>query len=198
MADPETLAVYAARARDYADLVALDSPDAHLTAFLNALPKGARVLDLGCGTGQSAAFMAANGIDVDAIDASPEMAAVALERFGLAVTVAPFDALVALESYDGVFANFSLLHAPKSEMPAHLARVATALKPGGIFHLGLKTGDGEDRDGLGRFYAYYQDAEITALVANAGFSVKSRSFGANAGLSGSVDPWIILLAKKEI
>ncbi len=197
MADDQTLGVYAHKARDYADRFATGSPGPRLTAFIDSLPKGGRVLDLGCGPGRAAAVMKAAGLDVDAWDASPEMAALAADRFGLAVRIATFDDLDATEIYDGVYANFSLLHAPKADMPGHLAAIARALKPGGHLHLGLKTGTGEGRDSLGRFYAYYTDPELTGLLAAAGITILTRATGAEAGLGGTVDPWIILKARKD-
>ncbi|NNE81219.1 MAG: methyltransferase domain-containing protein [Silicimonas sp.] len=195
MSDRETLDVYARRAGDYADAFEKPSPDRHLEAYIAALPTGARVLDLGCGPGRAAAAMRDAGLLVDASDASPEMAAIARDRFDLKVRVADFFALDAVDRYDGIYANFSLLHAPKSDMPGHLARIATALKPGGLFHVGLKTGTGETRDELGRFYAYYTDDEITGLLESAGFQVESRHTGSEAGLDGVEAPFIILKAK---
>ena len=197
MADEETLGVYRAKAEDYARMVAGIGSNRHLDAFIAALPAGAHVLDLGCGTGNASAAMVEAGLTIDAWDGSPEMASVARDQFGLDVQVKTFDMLTAIEAYDGVYANFSLLHAPKADMPANLDRCAQALKPGGILHLGLKTGSGEARDKLGRFYAYYSDAEITGLLEAAGLSVTSRVTGEEAGLDGAVAPWIIMKAKKN-
>ncbi len=196
MADKETLAVYAARANDYANRFGKGRPDRHLAAFIAALPKGTTVLDLGCGPARSAAHMAQAGLEVQAWDASPEMARIAKETFGLDVEIKEFSDLTGVSRFGGIYANFSLLHAPKSEMPEHLARIARALKPSGLFHIGLKTGEGEVRDKLGRLYSYYQDAEITALLEDAGLSVISRDFGADKGLDGTLAPWIILKARK--
>lgn len=196
MADRETLNVYAARAKEYADRFSSKTPSLYLAAFMLAVKDKGRVLDLGCGTGQATAFMLAEGLEVDSTDASPEMANVAKEKFGIDVQVAEFDDLDADGAYGGVYANFSLLHAPKSEMPKQLTRISKALVPGGIFHVGLKTGEGEHRDRLGRLYAYYTDAEITGLLADAGFVVIERSFGVDKGLDGSSAPWIILLTGK--
>ena len=197
MADEETLGVYRAKAEDYARMVAGIGSNRHLDAFIAALPAGAHVLDLGCGTGNASAAMVEAGLTIDAWDGSPEMAKVARDQFGLDVQVKTFDMLTAIEAYDGVYANFSLLHAPKADMPANLDRCAQALKPSGILHLGLKTGSGEARDKLGRFYAYYSDAEITGLLEAAGLSVTSRVTGEEAGLDGAVAPWIIMKAKKN-
>ena len=196
MADRETQAVYAARAADYVKMVETETPDAHLAAFIAALPKRARALDLGCGPARATATMRAAGIDCDALDASPEFAALARDRFGINVRVADFADLDPETEYDGIYANFSLLHAPKAHMPDHLARIARALKPGGLLHLGLKTGEGEHRDSLGRFYAYYTEPELDGLLAAAGLTPVMRWHGEEAGLAGTVDPWIILHARK--
>ncbi|NND22934.1 MAG: class I SAM-dependent methyltransferase [Boseongicola sp.] len=195
MADRKTLDVYARRAEDYSRRFDAEKPGKHLLAFIEALPADAKVLDLGCGTGRAARFMRQAGFSVDAWDASPEMARVAKETHDLDVIVATFDQLDAVAVYDGVFASFTLLHAPKSQMPDHLARIRTALRPGGLFYLGLKTGQGEKRDKLGRFYAYYEDAEITGLLEDAGFTVETRDTGSETGLDGTVAPWIILTAR---
>lgn len=197
MADAETLAVYATRARDYAKRFAADNVGPTLRAFIDAVPEGARVLDLGCGPGNAAAAMRDAGLTVEAWDASPEMAEVAREIHGLELRVAEFDALDAEAVYDGIYANFSLLHAPKAEMPGHLARIARALRPGGLLHIGLKTGEGERRDALGRLYAYYSDEEITRLLSDAGLEVEVRTTGRSTGLDGTSAPWIILRARKD-
>ena len=196
MADRETLRVYGARAADYAAMSAQTSADRHLQTFIDAVPRGGHVLDLGCGHGRSTALMIDAGLVAEGLDASPELAKIARDTFGVEVTIAEFGTLDAVDTYDGVFANFSLLHAPKAEMPGHLARIALAIRAGGAFHLGLKTGEGERRDPLGRFYAFYMDAEITRLLEDAGFAVRSRDFGSDAGLDGTVAPWIVLLARK--
>lgn len=197
MTDRETLGVYAARAQDYADQFAKSEPNKHLSAFMEDLRPGGRVLDLGCGPGQAAASMVQSGFVVDAWDASPEMAKMGRAAFGLEIAVKGFDALEADAIYDGVYANFSLLHAPKVEMPGHLARIARALTPSGVFHVGLKSGTGEERDALGRFYAYYEDAELTDLLGQVGLTVYARATGTEVGLAGTNDPWMILRARKD-
>lgn len=196
MADRRTLDVYARRASDYARRFATDRPDRHLSYFISALPSGARVLDLGCGTGSAAAFIRDAGFSVDAWDASPEMAKIGQDAFGLDIEIRDFSSLSAVSVYDAIYANFSLLHAPKSEFPRHLEQIARALKTGGLVHLGLKTGNGEARDPLGRYYAYYQHAELAELLASAGLNIETQEFGAEEGLDGVLAPWIILTARK--
>ncbi|MEL6643095.1 MAG: class I SAM-dependent methyltransferase [Pseudomonadota bacterium] len=193
-ADAKTRAVYDARAADYAKLGRGTGAEPIELAFLARIKRGGRILDWGCGPGRTAAAMRDAGYLVDATDASPEMARIAKETFGLEVTVATFDALEAEGIYDGIWASFSLLHAPKAEMPGHLARAHRALAPRGQFHVSVKMGTGETRDSIGRFYAYYTDAELTGLLEAAGFTVTLRDFGATTGLDGSQAPWIAIAA----
>jgi hypothetical protein len=81
-------------------------------------------------------------------------------------------------------------------MPAHLARLHAALAPGGLLHIGLKTGAGERRDGIGRLYTYYTDAEITGLLQAAGFTVIDRETGRETGFDGVEADWIVLWARR--
>ena len=198
MSDRETLNVYAAKAQDYDTRFGREKgPGSHLQAFMDVLPAGGRVLDLGCGTGAAARHLVAAGFECDAWDASPEMAAIAAKLPGVTPEVRRFDSLTASDTYDGIHANFSLLHAPRAEMPENLARISAALKAGGHLHLGLKTGTGEKRDDLGRFYAYFTDAELTGLLDDVGLHVLTRATGEEVGLAGTSDPWIIMLARKS-
>ncbi|MEP2531116.1 class I SAM-dependent methyltransferase [Shimia sp.] len=197
MSDKETLDAYAKAARAYADGFAKPEDTFHdpdFEAFVALLPPGGHVLDLGCGPGQWAARMVERGLVVTATDASPEMAALALQDFGIPVKVAPFDALTDKGVFDGVWANFSLLHAPRADFPAHLQRVHQALKPGGAFHIGMKLGASEGRDYLGRFYAYYGERELCDLLVQAGFTIKGTRRGNGKGLAGGVETFVIITA----
>lgn len=194
-ADPETLRVYDARAEDYAAMIAADGSGAILRSFIEALPQGAQVLDLGCGPGDATQAMLAKGLDVDAVDASAAMIGIARDQRGLPARQATFDDLDAVAQYDGVWASFSLLHAPKADFPRHLAAIRRALRPGGMFYLGLKLGTGEERDPIGRFYAYYSADELDALLRQAGFAVVSERRTRDAGLSGVIAEGIHLISK---
>lgn len=195
MSDGETLKVYADRAGDYARRFSDDSAqNPQLMAFIAALPAGGHALDLGCGPGHAAAAMAAAGLQVTAFDPVPEMVAFAAAHTGVAARVAGFDDIAGTDLYDGIWANFSLLHAPRTDMPRHLAALAEALKPGGRFHIGMKTGTGAQRDPIGRLYTYYTDAELTELLEAAGLTVTGRTTGREKGLDGVEADWICLAA----
>lgn len=187
-ADRETLLVYETRAHEYAEMTGRAAAPG-FSDFVAALPEAAHVLDLGCGPGDSARRFLDAGFSVDAVDAVPAMVSRAKE-LGVAARLASFDAIDTLDSYDGIWANFSLLHAPRGEFPGHLARLHRALRPGGRLHLGMKLGTGEARDRLGRLYTYYSEDDLMRYLTDAGFTPSTRVCGEGSGLDGTVSPWI--------
>ena len=193
MSRDETLAIYDARAGDYAGLTADIGESRQLAAFAAVLPRGARVLDLGCGPGFYAGWLAKRGFEVDALDGSGEMVTRARQQIGVRVRQALFDDLNAVQVYDGVWANFSLLHARKADFPGLLRRVVRAGKPGMAFCIGMKLGQGEGPDAIGRYYAYYSEAELETHLTDAGFRVRERWHGKGTGLSGEVAKHAIML-----
>lgn len=194
MSDRETLSVYDAKAADYAAMTESEARDRQLLAFIADIPEGGNVLDLGCGPGHSAATMANAGLKVTALDASAEMVALAGAHEGVTARQATFDDLGGVALYDGIWANFSLLHAPRDAMPRHLAAIAKALKPGGRFHIALKTGTGAKRDALGRFYTYYEEDELLGLLRDAGLTPGKIRRGDTKGLDGEVAGWLSVAA----
>lgn len=194
--DRRTLEVYDARAADYAARFGSGGEDVHLLAFVAELAPGARVLDLGCGPGSASALMAAEGHRPDPVDASAAMVALAQER-GLPARQASFDDIAGEGPYEAVWANFSLLHAARAALPGHLAALHDALVPGGLLHIGMKTGAGEHRDSLGRLYTYVGLQELRELLQAAGFAIHAEEEGAGAGLSGDHSTWVVMRGRRD-
>ncbi len=195
MSDKETIAVYDAKASEYAGLVEREAKaDPYLEGFLTACHPGGRLLDLGCGPGVAAGQMAATGFTVDATDASAEMVALAARQPGVTAWQATFNEITGDALYDGIWANFSLLHAARADMPRHLGALHKALRPNGVFHIGLKLGDGSKRDGIGRQYTYYTETELETVLTDAGFTPTFRDFGTSRGLDGVMADWIVMRA----
>lgn len=193
MIDASTIAFYD-RQTDAHMKIADRDDNPHLTRLIEGLPAGAHVLDLGCGPGQYARQFARAGLRVTAMDASPEMIRQAALNDGVNVRHASFDALDDLETFDAVWASFSLLHTPKAQFPVHLRAVRRALKPGGSLVLSLLTGLGEGHDALGRFYAYYQEEELTGHLESAGFRVAGIVRGKSRGMAETEAPFVVVTA----
>ena len=192
--DEETVAVYDQQADKYLEMVNSAETDAALTQFLAHVPEGGSILDLGCGPGNYAATMQSRGFNVTATDASLAMVEIARQHETIEVHQATFEDLDDVNLYDGIWANFSLLHATREDFPRYLNKVATALKPKGHLHLGMKTGTAESRDKIGRHYAYYSVQELNDHLPKAAFSVLRVDEGEARGLAGDVEPWATLIA----
>ena len=192
--DAETIAVYDAKAQDYLDTFTSNKPSRQLQAFIDALPTGGTALDIGCGPGNAAAAMRDAGLTVTAIDPSQEMARVGQERFGITIQIGTFDDITQTDHFDGIWASFSMLHVPRPDVPRHLAAIHQALKPGGLFFIGVKTGTGARRDGIGRKYTYFEVDELKTLLADAGFTLATLQTGTEKGLDGTMADFVMMTA----
>jgi len=194
MTDRETIGIYSARAGEYANIKPAKAQEDALAGFLGAVVPGGHILDLGCGPGLHAETMQTAGFRVTAFDATPDFVEAARAR-GVDARLATFDDLTGATWLDGIWASFSLLHAPRADFPRHLAACHRALLPRGILFLGLKLGTGEGRDSLGRFYSYYSEAELRQALGIAGFSAITAVTDEAPGLAGNVDPFILMTAR---
>lgn len=193
--DADTLAFYDREASAYANR--RDQAGPHLAAFLGQLAPGAKILELGCGGGQDAAAMIAAGFDVTPTDGSAGLAAEAEKRLGRPVRVMKFEELDAAGAYDAVWANACLLHVPEGGLVDILARIHRALKPGGRFYAGFKAGDGGDRDSLGRYYNFPDEARLRAAYGAAGgWSALDLRHGQGGGFDGVMRDWLHVEAVK--
>ncbi|MEM8773571.1 MAG: class I SAM-dependent methyltransferase [Pseudomonadota bacterium] len=195
--DNETIGVYANQAEDYAALVSDLEHNETLAGFMELLTKDAHVLDLGCGPGWAAAIMARNGLKVTATDATPEMVEMAAKYEGVDARCATFDDVKETATYDGVWANFSLLHASRADLPRYISALSQALRATGVLHIAMKTGTGEKRDSLGRFYTYVTQNELEGLLKDAGCTPFFEKTGEERGLDGTMAPWIAIWARKD-
>ncbi|WP_455873637.1 class I SAM-dependent methyltransferase [Rhizobium yanglingense] len=183
----ENADVYASRNRKL--------PTARLDAFLCALPSGARILELGCGGGQDSAYMLSKGFDVMATDGSAELAKQAEKLIGKPVKVMRFEELEAKDEFDGVWAEASLLHVPRKDLPAVLARIRQALKDGGALHASFKAGTAEGHDSFGRYYNYLSAACLSELLMAGGWRNITIDEADGSGYDNKPTRWLHLRAQ---
>jgi len=139
-----------------------------------------KILDLGCGTGQLTARIAASGASVLGIDRSPEMIAQAKQNFpDIPFRVADATTFELDQPVDAVFSN-AVLHWVK-DADAAAARVFAALKPSGRFVVELG-GHGNTRTLLAAIrevagavelpWYYPSVAEYAGVLEREGFEVR--------------------------
>ena len=104
-------------------------PIEHTLRFLDrVLPQRSRVLEVGCGRGALAARLQARGLEVTALDVSPEAVAAA-RALGVHAVAGDFLEFVA-EPFDAVLFSRSLHHI--ASLPRAVDRAHALLGPGGL------------------------------------------------------------------
>lgn len=171
-------------------------PTARLDAFLAALPEKARILELGCGGGQDCAYMLSKGFDVTPTDGSAELARQAEKLIGRPVKIMRFEELSAHEEFDGVWAEASLLHVPRADLPGILTLIRSALKQDGVFHASFKAGTTEGHDSFGRYYNYPSMEWLQELFDTGGWKDISINEVDGGGYDGKPTRWLHLATRK--
>ena len=165
--DARTLDFYNENARKYAERTPHDADVDALEYFMNELPEGSDVCDLGCGNGWAAAKLIENGFRVKAIDGSAGLAAQAKQIYDLSVEVKKFEDFNYQSTFDGLWACWSLHHTPHLVFQRLLQRVSESVRPGGILFFSVKGGIGENRDTFDRLYSYHDWSDLSAVINRA-------------------------------
>ncbi len=125
---------YAKIAETYTNSYFNDLSDVpYLDHFIQFLPKGAKVLDVGSGPGQFSQYLQQQGLLVTGIDLSEKMIEIAQQK----VPTVPFQNMdmrrldFPNDSYDGLLVAYSLIHIPTVEVTSTLKGFFRVLKPGG-------------------------------------------------------------------
>jgi SAM-dependent methyltransferase len=148
------------------------------------------ILDFGCGPGRDLAYFRSLGHEAVGLDGSAQFVKMARESSGCEVLHQDFLALsLPAARFDGVFANASLFHVPRAELPRVLGQLHAALKPRGV--LFSSNPRGEDSEGWNgpRYGSYHSLESWRALVTAAGFEELSHYYRP-PGKPRSEQPWL--------
>lgn len=171
-----------------------------LTEWLQRLPAGSRLLDLGCGGGQDAGDLDRRGYRVVGVDRTSALLLVGRRRYGSLPLVRadlrhlPFQAML----FDGLWAAASLMHLPKQDARCILADLCGLVRPGGLFAAtvtyGVKSRLVTDGWVPGRYVARWRKDEVARAVRRAGWTILELKIITNRERKGR---WINLLAQRQ-
>lgn len=146
----------------FEETVALDLSGLY-ARFLKHLPDHAHILDAGCGSGRDAKHFQSLGHEVEAFDASVQMASRSRRLLGKDVKALRFQDIDWIHKFDAIWACASLLHVPKCEMQSVMEKLVRALKKPGILYCSFKYGTMEtERDG--RYFNNYTEDTFASEV----------------------------------
>ncbi len=169
-------------------------PSHFLQAFARRLPRGARILDYGCGIGTDLTWLHCRGFRVEGLDGTPAFVREARRRNpDVPVTLQRFAAWAPSGVYDGIWANASLFHLPPGLLATELSKLRQALRLAGILGLSLAWGRRKNylvNDWIpDRYCAGFTKPEVVRLLR--GWTIDDLRVVAHDGREGR---WIHVLA----
>ena len=190
-------------------------------AFTAPIPRGGRILDIGCGSGRDLDAFLRAGFDATGLDPSAEMRRISRARLALRgytpsrVRDGAFETLSADLRQDGIWCLASLLHVPVHAWQDTLRRLHACLSPGAPLLVSVKSGRGESTDASGRPMAAVDPARLATMAGAAApdlhISLQPTSSGTplppgtaviwtdtSKDSRGADVEWITLLARRHI
>ena len=156
-----------------------------------------RILDFGCGPGRDLMTFRALGHEAIGLEGSPPFATMARLHSSCEVWEQNFLALQLPSNYfDGVFANASLFHVPRQELPRVLSELHATLKPDGVLFASNPRGNGDEGWNRGRYGSYHDLESWRALLQAAAF-VELEYYYRPPGLPLEQQPWLASVWRKN-
>ena len=154
------------------------------------------ILDLGCGPGRDLMAFRDAGHDPVGLDGSAAFVAMARRMAGCEVLHQDFLALdLPAARFDGIFANASLFHVPRQELPRVLGELHAALKPRGVLFSSNPRGGNEEGWVGGRFGCFL-DLETWRSRLNAAGFVEVDHYYRPPGKPRREQPWLASVWRK--
>ena len=164
-------------------------PSSFLSDFERALPLGAHVLDVGCGSGRDMLWLKKRGHHPQGLELSSKLARLAQEYSGCPVTLGDLLTTALLQKcWQGILVSGVLVHLSRGAVPSILQALARALSEDGVLYISVKEGVGTFCDADHRRFYYWQDADFKKVARDAGLALLSMTRSPSA--RGSKDTWL--------
>lgn len=179
-----------------------DTP--YIDKFLEKLPDGASILDIGSGPGQFTKYMMDKGFQVIGVDFSNEMLATAQKmvpdgNFQQAdMRNLPFGD----SEFDGLLVAYSLIHIPSEDIPKTLEGFHKILKPRGYVEIIAQKGEADkviDEPFMPTekmFFNFFTKERLAKFLQDAGFKVDYQLETESQDPDSASDKVIYTIAKK--
>lgn len=169
--------------QNYTALLSRFEPDASLD-----------ILDFGCGPGRDVSYFKSLGHRTVGVDGSETFCEMARKYTGCKIICQNFLQLdLPTAAFDAVFANASLFHVPRQELPVVLLKLHACLRPGGILFSSNPRGNSEQWSGA-RYGNYLEFDEASANLKAAHFTILNHYYRPE-GVPKDQQPWLAIVSK---
>lgn len=152
-----------------------------LTKFSKQLPKGSKIIDLGCGAGVPVAkFLVGKGYEVTGIDFADGMVKLAKKNVPKArflkmdVTKMKFRR----GEFDAAVSFYAIIHIPREKHAGIYKKLHQILKPNGVMFINACGSDAEGWEGYQKDYlgvpmcwSFYSPKKTSKMIKDAGFEI---------------------------
>ena len=132
--------------------------------FLPLLKKGAKILDVGSGSGRDAFYFQKHGYQVTALEPSKNLGREIRKVFSGEIVCSDIQSYQSTERYDGIWACASLIHLQEEEILCFFKKIDMYLNDNGIVYTsgksGISTGEVED----GRFFLEFTEQLVEKIL----------------------------------
>mgnify|MGYP006288743421 CR=1 FL=1 len=164
-------------------------PTPFLNPFLEAIPSGAAILDIGCASGRDLVWFKNKGFPVTGFERSPSLAGMARKNAQCDVIEGDFEVYdFSIFSFDAVLASGALVHIPHDRLLNVIRNISRGLAENGYLYISLKKGEGAKTDDTGRTFYLWQDADLRQIFDRTGFEV--LNFQSSESVMNSKDMWL--------
>ena len=163
-----------------------------LERFLEALPDGRDILDLGCGNGEPfTRTLLEKEFTLTGVDFSPEMIALCERRYPDATWIEQDLRYLDLgnESFDGILCWGTIFHLTQDDQRSLISKIVALLKPGGVLLMTSGDTDGESEGYVGDAKLYHASLSVEGYehaLRKAGFEMLDVSVDDDAAGGATV------------
>lgn len=133
-------------------------------SFLPLLKNGAKILDVGSGSGRDACYFQKQGYQVTALEPSKNLCKEIRRIFSGEIICSDIQSYQPVERYDGIWACASLIHLQEEEVLHFFEKINLYLNDNGIVYAsgksGIFTGEVED----GRFFLEFTEPLVEKML----------------------------------
>lgn len=199
MAKKEYLKGYEKYSKEYSIHTSDKLIQFQLNHFISLLPKNARILDAGCGSGRDSAYFSEEKLDVTAIDAVSALLDEAKKNVkNVKFLVMDMKEMKFKSEFDGIWCMSAFSDLEKKDADSVVKNFTNVLKNNGVLYISAREGEGEKViekgffNDLPRFYAFYSQKELEELLIKNNLKILSSAISDSNGVK-----WVEIFAKKE-
>ena len=133
-------------------------------SFLPLLKKGAKILDVGSGSGRDACYFQKHGYQVTALEPSKNLCREIQKVFSGEIVCSDIQSYQPTERYDGIWACASLIHLQEEEVLCFLRKIDMYLNDNGIVYASGKSGISTGEVADGRFFLEFTEQLVEKIL----------------------------------